>query len=136
MTRPSTPARPRRIVIHHLSGFKINQVEAFPADQFGTLTFGRSRSVDVHYDSDRHEFVSRRHAAIARDADNAGYTLTDLGSRNGTFLNEQLVTDPTPIFPGDTVKLSPVGPAFAFTLDPVPDGPHDPNAHTCPQPTL
>ncbi len=136
MSQPSSPYRPQRIVIHHLSGFKINQVEAFPADQFGTLTFGRSRSVDVRYDSERHEFVSRRHAAIARNADNSGYILTDLGSRNGTFLNEQPVTDPTPIRPGDTVRLSSVGPAFVFTLDPTPDAPRGPTADTFPLPSL
>ncbi|MEM1041238.1 MAG: FHA domain-containing protein [Bacteroidota bacterium] len=132
MRAPVPASRPPRIVIHHLSGCKVNQVEAFPADQFATLTFGRSRSVDVHYDPGRHEFVSRRHAAIARNADNVGYTLTDLGSRNGTFLNEQPVTAPTPIHPGDTVRLSLAGPEFVFTLDPAPGLP----AGTLPLPAL
>lgn len=127
-------AAPRRIVIHHVSGFKINQIEAFPVDQFGTLTFGRSRSADVHYDSSRHEFVSRRHAAITHGTD--GYTLTDLGSRNGTFLNQEPITDPTPIRSGDTVALSPSGPTFVFALDPPSEGPARPTADTLPVPAL
>jgi pSer/pThr/pTyr-binding forkhead associated (FHA) protein len=47
--------------------------------------------------------VSTTHAAIRREAD--GYLLTDLGSRNGTFLNETRITDPHPLKHGDVIKM-------------------------------
>lgn len=47
--------------------------------------------------------VSTTHAAIRREGN--GYLLTDLGSRNGTFLNETRITDPRPLTHGDVIKM-------------------------------
>lgn len=51
--------------------------------------------------------ISRQHAAITR----AGgvYTLEDLGSRNGTTVNDQPVIGPQKLYDGDRIELGGVG---------------------------
>ncbi len=48
--------------------------------------------------------VSRHHAEIR--AEGEGYVLADLGSTNGTFVNDQRVTRPTRLRDGDQVSLA------------------------------
>src|SRR5262245_39278258 len=47
--------------------------------------------------------VSRRHAQIVVDA--TGVMVEDLGSKNGTFVNDQRVSGPTPITDGDQIRV-------------------------------
>jgi pSer/pThr/pTyr-binding forkhead associated (FHA) protein len=47
--------------------------------------------------------ISRRHALIR--AANETVTIEDLGSRNGTFVNEQRIEAVTTLRPGDVVRL-------------------------------
>ena len=49
--------------------------------------------------------ASSRHAEIRQNAD--GYTLTDLGSMNGTFVNEQQLVskEPRTLHPGDVIRI-------------------------------
>lgn len=47
--------------------------------------------------------VSRRHARVLIDA--TGATIEDLGSKNGTYVNDRQVSGPTPIVDGDQVRL-------------------------------
>ena len=58
------------------------------------------------------EAISRRHCAIVRD--NGRWTVRDLGSRNGTYLNEQRISDVVPIKPGDELRVGPL----KFRVDP------------------
>src|SRR5439155_8186313 len=53
-----------------------------------------------------HPSVSRTHAAVLRWE--SGWTLLDLGSRDGTTLNGRTVTDGTPLRPGDIVRCGDV----------------------------
>jgi hypothetical protein len=48
-------------------------------------------------------FASSRHAQISRE----GHVLVieDLGSTNGTYLNEEPLTGPQPLHPGDRVRI-------------------------------
>lgn len=65
-----------------------------------TATIGRSESNDICI-PERH--VSRRHAVINyRDGI---FMITDLGSANGTFVNDQKLTDPFPLASGDVIRL-------------------------------
>ncbi len=47
--------------------------------------------------------VSRRHARIG--IDDAGAVVEDLGSKNGTYVNDARVDGPTPIADGDRVRI-------------------------------
>src|SRR5215213_7774006 len=112
-----------RIVLRHLSGSKANQVEEFPLSHVKELVFGRDPSATVKYDPDRDDLVGRQHAKITQDPnDPSQFIVTDLNSRNGTFLNRQRVTGAVRVNPGDVVQLGPGGPEFVFEVEPRPAG--------------
>jgi pSer/pThr/pTyr-binding forkhead associated (FHA) protein len=48
-------------------------------------------------------FASTRHARIERQG--GAVVLEDLGSTNGTYLNEELLTGPQPLHRGDRVRI-------------------------------
>ncbi len=50
--------------------------------------------------------ISRRHCAILRKDD--AWFVRDLGSRNGTYLNDSAVQTPTPIQVGDEIRVGPL----------------------------
>lgn len=111
----------QRIIIRHLSGSKANQVEEFPLNHFSEIVLGRDPSATVKYDPDRDDLVGRQHAKIAADsADPTQFTVTDLTSRNGTYVNKQRIVSATRIAPGDQIQLGPGGPEFQFDLEPRP----------------
>ncbi|MEM7482245.1 MAG: SpoIIE family protein phosphatase [Acidobacteriota bacterium] len=64
------------------------------------LTLGRSASCDVVL---RDPYLSRRHTRLRRQDEEI--LVEDLGSRNGTHLNGRQITEPTPVGPGDVVRL-------------------------------
>jgi serine protease Do len=110
-----------RIVLKHLSGSKANQVEEFPLSHFRELIFGRDPSASVKYDPNRDDLVGRQHARIIQDqADPNQFIITDLNSRNGTFVNRQRIVGSVRIGPGDTVQFGAGGPEFQFDLEPRP----------------
>ncbi|HEX8719382.1 MAG TPA: trypsin-like peptidase domain-containing protein [Pyrinomonadaceae bacterium] len=112
-----------RIVLKHLSGSKANQVEEFPLAHVKELILGRDQSATVKYDPDRDDLVGRQHARIAQDPnDPSQFVVTDLNSRNGTFVNNQRVAGAVRVNPGDQVQLGPGGPAFIFDVEPRPAG--------------
>jgi S1-C subfamily serine protease len=110
-----------RIVIRHLAGSKINQIEQFPLDGATELTIGREPGVAIQFDPLRDDAVSRRHAKIAIEpGDPPRFRITDLGSRNGTLLNGERILGETEVLPGDTVELGAGGPKFEFDVQPRP----------------
>ncbi len=70
---------------------------------------GRLPSCQVHIQDGR---ISRQHAMIRRQSD-GGYWVYDLGSSNGSFLNERRVVRTEKLNKGDTIRVS----RFAFTFD-------------------
>jgi S1-C subfamily serine protease len=112
-----------RIVLKHLSGSKANQVEEFPLAHVKELILGRDPSSTVKYDPDRDDLVGRQHAKIAQDPnDPTQFIVSDMNSRNGTFVNRQRLNGSTRINPGDVVQLGPGGPEFVFEIEPRPAG--------------
>jgi pSer/pThr/pTyr-binding forkhead associated (FHA) protein/S1-C subfamily serine protease len=110
-----------RIVLRHLSGSKASQVEEFPLAHFRELIFGRDPSASVKYDPNRDDLVGRQHAKIIQDpADPNHFVLTDLNSRNGTFVNRQRIGGSVRISPGDTIQFGAGGPEFQFDVEPRP----------------
>lgn len=110
-----------RIVLKHLSGSKANQVEEFPLNHVKELVLGRDPSSTVKYDPDRDDLVGRQHARISQDPnDPAQFIISDLNSRNGTFVNRQRIVGTSRVNPGDVVQLGPGGPEFVFDVEPRP----------------
>ena len=65
-----------------------------------TASIGRSEKNDIQV-AERH--VSRQHAIINfRDGI---FMINDLGSANGTFVNDRRLTDPMPLMHGDVIRL-------------------------------
>ncbi len=65
------------------------------------IVIGRGEAATVRL-NDRQ--VSRLHARIRRT--NGEYIIEDLGSKNGTFVNGQLLTNPRPLQDGDEVQIA------------------------------
>jgi len=66
----------------------------------GGVLIGRSNDCQLLLEDD---YVSTRHARITLTT--AGYQVEDLGSTNGTFVNNQRLTQPTAFGPGDTLRI-------------------------------
>jgi len=69
----------------------------------GKLSLGRTGTNDIVLPEER---VSRRHAII-HGQDSAEFWLVDLGSRNGTFVNERRVFQPVRLREADKIQLGP-----------------------------
>jgi len=52
------------------------------------------------------EAISRQHCAISRTE--TGYTVKDLGSRNGTHVNDQRITSEVPLVAGNELRVGPL----------------------------
>jgi pSer/pThr/pTyr-binding forkhead associated (FHA) protein len=86
---------PRELVVHPPDGkptvVQLNRER---------VTIGRSDRVTVPVND---VYVSDEHALIAEDE--GSWTVRDLGSTNGTYLNGAKVTQPTPLAAGDQVRI-------------------------------
>lgn len=65
------------------------------------VRIGRSTDCELLLDDD---YVSTRHATLAL-GDDGRWVLTDLGSTNGTFVNELRLTVPTVVTTADTMRI-------------------------------
>jgi S1-C subfamily serine protease len=78
--------------------------------EFATL--GRHPSATVQFDPDHDLEVSGRHAALFRQS--GGWVVRDLGSSNGTWVNDQRLQGDRPLHPNDVIRLGPHGPRLLF----------------------
>jgi serine protease Do len=110
-----------RIVIRHLSGSKVNQIDQFDLAGLQEITLGRDPKSTVAYDVARDDEVSRRHAVIRIKNDKELYfRLADLNSSNGTMLNGERIGGEVELLPDDVVELGSGGPKFTFDVQPRP----------------
>lgn len=65
------------------------------------VTIGRLNDNDVIIADDK---VSRHHVQIILD-DNGNYIIQDIGSRNGTYVNGNKITHPTPLNKADIIRI-------------------------------
>ncbi|HUO29219.1 MAG TPA: trypsin-like peptidase domain-containing protein [Bryobacteraceae bacterium] len=102
-----------------MNASRANQVEEFPFKHFKELTIGRDPSCEIKYDPEKEDLISRRHAKIVVEKEEPPeFSISDLGSRNGTFINKQRIFGPAKLTPGDIVQLGAGGPEFRFEVDP------------------
>ena len=119
-TAASADVRPQRVVLRHMTGSKANQEVSFPVAPTTEITFGRDPAASVSYDAERDDTVSRNHATIKRDSQQKGFTLVDLNSRNGVFVNGARIRDSVTLHHGDLIQFGAGGPELTFQLDPPP----------------
>jgi hypothetical protein len=84
-----------RLVVEQVAGHE----PGMAYDLLDGATLGRGE-VEIQLDD---PFASSRHARITRN----GRTLVieDLGSTNGTYLNDEPLTGPTPLHDGDSIRI-------------------------------
>lgn len=83
-----------------LAGAKKDTAVPLKKDPF---VIGRSKECSLRAGSDA---ISRRHCEITRGDD--GATVRDLGSRNGTYVNDERIEQATPLSHGDRVRVGPL----------------------------
>lgn len=72
------------------------------------MTIGRAATNDIHIPE---QHVSRQHARIKYD--NGMFMISNLGSANGTFVNDQRIEEPYLLMSGDVIRL--YVPTLTFT---------------------
>ncbi len=70
----------------------------YDLDQGAVL--GRGEQAEIRLED---PFASSRHARVVRQG--GVMVIEDLGSTNGTYLNEEVLGGPTPLHPGDRVRI-------------------------------
>lgn len=84
----------------HLEGHSARGRQLFLLDG-DRCTLGRTAQADVRLEGD--DKVSRLHAVLERL--DGGWRISDLGSRNGTFINDDRLHDPVALRPGDVLRV-------------------------------
>jgi pSer/pThr/pTyr-binding forkhead associated (FHA) protein len=97
-------------------------------DLGAVLAIGRDPDNQIQLADPR---ASRHHARIERSG--AGYHLLDLGSSNGTFLNDLPLTAPAPLKHGDQIQVGDT--VFSVQAPPMPPGPAAPQTVPADRPT-
>ena len=69
-------------------------------DVDGDLVLGRGDRAEIRLED---PFASSRHARIFLQGN--AVVIEDLGSTNGTYLNEELLQGPQPLHPGDRIRI-------------------------------
>jgi hypothetical protein len=76
----------------------------------GDLVLGRGDRAEIRLED---PFASSRHARVFQQGN--AVVIEDLGSTNGTYLNEEVLQSPRPLHPGDRVRIG--DSEFTFEVD-------------------
>jgi serine protease Do len=113
-----------RIIFRHISGTRATQVDVVTIGSHRELILGRASSAAVRFDAQRDHAVGRQHARISCDDEEpTRFSLADLGSRNGTYVNGLRIAEAVPLKRGDIVRLGASGPEIQLdweTQSPMP----------------
>jgi pSer/pThr/pTyr-binding forkhead associated (FHA) protein len=111
-----------RMIFRHISGTRATQVDVVTIGPHRELVLGRASSAAVRFDPRGDDAVGRHHARIICDGTKPTcFTLVDLGSRNGTYVNGHRVDRPVSLGPGDVLRLGARGPEVSVAWEVVPD---------------
>ncbi|MCW2970718.1 MAG: hypothetical protein JWO23_1845 [Solirubrobacterales bacterium] len=98
--------RTPRLVVERAPGHDSGMIY----DLDGELLLGRGDHAEIRLED---PFASARHARIYEQGNIL--VVEDLGSTNGTYLNEELLETPRPLHPGDRLRIG--DSEFAFEVD-------------------
>jgi pSer/pThr/pTyr-binding forkhead associated (FHA) protein len=88
--------RAPRLVVEHAPGHDTGMIY----DLEGDIVLGRGDHAQIRLED---PYASARHAHIFEQG--GIMAIEDLGSTNGTYLNEELLDTPRPLHPGDRVRI-------------------------------
>ncbi|MEP7325119.1 MAG: FHA domain-containing protein, partial [Gemmatimonadota bacterium] len=100
-----------KIQFTFLGGARAGQSETF-SEPF--VQIGRHPQCDLRFDADRDLDVSSRHASVQMKAEM--YTLRDLGSTNGTFVNGKRLSADHVLVNGDVIQFGKSGPKLEVNI--------------------
>jgi hypothetical protein len=95
-TAPLHTAEDARLVVERAAGHSPGMIY----DIGKGAVLGRGDAAEIRLDD---PFASARHAQLVLQA--GVVVLEDLGSTNGTYLNEELLQGPTPLHQGDRLRI-------------------------------
>jgi len=98
--------RAPRLVVERAPGHEPGMIYDLDAD----IVLGRGDRAEIRLQD---PFASARHARVYEQGNIV--VIEDLGSTNGTYLNEELLETPRPLHPGDRVRIG--DSEFAFEVD-------------------
>jgi len=98
--------RAPRLVVERAPGHEPGMIY----DLDGDLVLGRGDRAEIRLED---PFASSQHARIYEQGNTV--VVEDLGSTNGTYLNEELLQSARPLHPGDRVRIG--DSEFAFEVD-------------------
>jgi hypothetical protein len=98
--------RAPRLVVERAPGHQPGMIYDLDAD----MVLGRGDRAEIRLED---PFASARHARVYEQGNIV--VIEDLGSTNGTYLNEELLETPRPLHPGDRVRIG--DSEFAFEVD-------------------
>jgi hypothetical protein len=98
--------RAPRLVVERAPGHEPGMIY----DLGGDVVLGRGDMAEIRLSD---PFASSRHARVYEQG--RILVVEDLGSTNGTYLNEELLDGPRPLHPGDRVRIG--DSEFAFEVD-------------------
>jgi FHA domain len=98
--------RAPRLVIERAPGHDPGMIY----DLDGDLVLGRGERAAIRLED---QFASSSHARVYEQGNSV--VIEDLGSTNGTYLNEELLETPRPLHPGDRVRIG--DSEFTFEVD-------------------
>jgi hypothetical protein len=98
--------RAPRLVVERAPGHDAGMIY----DLDSRLVLGRGENAEIRIED---PFASARHAIIYEQGNIV--VIEDLGSTNGTYLNEELLQSPRPLHPGDRVRIG--DSEFSFEVD-------------------
>ncbi|MGA2134539.1 MAG: FHA domain-containing protein [Bryobacteraceae bacterium] len=112
-----------QVLLTHLRGFRAGQTQKIEAGPDTVITLGRDPdSSTVSFDPDHDDLASRRHAKIVWDnASPSGFSIEDVASSNGTFVDGRRISGRTFLQSGQVMEFGrkgeEQGPAVRFEVD-------------------
>lgn len=113
---PNSPASPNIENQNQTLTAQLEFVDAMPPSApykitKETVSLGRDPNGDIVFEAAA-VLVSRKHAEIRRENDN--FIIHDNGSFNGTLVNDQRISTPTPLYHNDEIQFGFGGPILKF----------------------